>query len=220
MMQSTSIEFAANRTAFAPRDNPFSVHRVTQLPFRFTDGDRDQVIEAWRRHRCRGAIVGRHGTGKSTLLREMGRRLTANACDVIEVVAPHSRSEHSDWLIQTASRCSIDSVLLIDGLERLSGRHRRQLLFRTRQYGLIATLHRRRGLPEIYRTSVSETLARRLLVDLGIDDPPLADRCAGLLTKHRGYLRSLFFDLYDEYSRPDQSCTERAADRVPDSVSR
>lgn len=65
------------RPVFAAGGNPFTQQRIERLAYRFPDGgDWASNLERLKKLNFRALIVGGHGTGKSTLIRELRSRLS------------------------------------------------------------------------------------------------------------------------------------------------
>lgn len=74
-------------------ENPFSVQRTTALPFKLPPGLTWQLlIERWQQAGFRGQVVGPHGTGKSTLARELARQFF------------HQFSRWEHWVVRPGNR--------------------------------------------------------------------------------------------------------------------
>lgn len=183
------------------RDNPFRVERLHQLRFRPRDV-LEQVIAQLENSNYRGAIVGPHGTGKSTLLEEMNGllRLREKDSSLLRLTAEtHSRGAElvADWLRRTPSQ----AVLLFDGAEQLSSGEWNAFLAASQPFaGLVITTHRPGRLPTLCQTSSSPALLDDLVRELvplrtGEDEQLLAR----LYSRHRGNVRDCLRELYDRW---------------------
>lgn len=123
--------------------------------------------------RC-GAIIGNHGTGKSTLLRELAGRLDREMPGGAWVQLTQT-NRFSEMLanIRTVSRClrttSPGGVLVIDGAEQLPGVVRRWIARKCRRAGrvVLATSHRNlAGFSTLHRTALSPALINELVNEL------------------------------------------------------
>lgn len=98
------------------------------------------------------------------------------------------------------------SVLVLDGYEQLSWWARAKVVLATarRKAGLLLTSHRKTWLPTLVETQVDVQLALALLDQLLPVDLPSRERwldvqrLESLLNAHRGNLREVFMQLYDE----------------------
>lgn len=173
-----------------------------------------------------GALVGPHGTGKSTLLVHLERAVTASGRRASRVKAP-GRDEHGRrpprWETAAAlaeAKAAIDGlephdVLLLDSADRV-GRIARWRLVRAarrRHVNVLLVAHRELGVPTLHHRQVDAGLARRLAAGLLADGStfPLPDApwFAAALSEHRGNLRAVFGRLYDRYE--EHAARERAA---------
>lgn len=213
-------------------NNPFAQQRLEQLTYRFPDGlGWESNLSRLHALNHRACIVGVRGTGKSTLLHEMHRRLSSDA--------PHSPPQ--SLLIDIARRTSIadrygctrreqvaslrsqlagtgpQTWILVDGLERLSHRDAWCL---TRRWtspancaGLVVTMHRHHPLlrlPQWIRTQPTAELLVALLTELGVNDNHWHQRARQLWsTACRRSIREVFRRLYDEYRLVASSTTVR-----------
>ncbi len=185
---------------FVPaKANPFTIDRVHSIPFQFVSGNWEQHLDRLVRMKWRGAIVGRRGAGKSTLLRQLQQRMEGMGQRSVLVKIPHDRIYES--MLERALERRESHVLLIDGLERMSGRDRRRLRRKTRgQAGLVVIRHHRSSLPIWFRCSTNLQLMETILAKLNQQSPQLAHWAHELFDQHRGNIRLVLRDLYDRYS--------------------
>lgn len=187
--------------------NPFANCRTRPgaIPFQFPPGqDAAQLVGQLARLGWRAAIVGPHGTGKSTLLAALTPAIVGAGRNV-RSFALHDgqRRLPAEFLANLPER---DGIAIVDGYEQLNfwSRWRLDRRCRATGCGLLVTAHRPTALPLLFRTSVDADLAERiveqLLASRSDGDPAIAGdvvRCA--CSKHRGNLREMFFDLYDAF---------------------
>jgi hypothetical protein len=122
-----------------PRENPFAAYAVDRIEYKFAAGEMQKLMEALRANNWRGAIVGPHGTGKSTLVRTITPQLPAGASivDGAEKIPswkwPFVRhgfrkatavliTTHAPGRLPTVFRTSTTPQLLAELIEQLSGR--------------------------------------------------------------------------------------------------
>lgn len=204
------------------RENPFASHRTESLRYRFPGFCFENAIERLRELRWRGAILGPHGSGKTTLLLELYRRLKSDPSMPSERyclwVVPREKNVRLAQWHQIFSSVRAETILLVDGIERLSCFHRWQLLGLlperlpiigppTTIRSIVATTHRRVGLP-IWITSQPNCLVmEELLLELHPSaSPAMLCEAGKLFVEKQGNVREVFWNLYDRYS---QQSTER-----------
>lgn len=185
--------------------NPFSTRNVRPgvLPYRFPAGTTSaDLIARLRRNEWWGQIVGPHGCGKTTLLRELFPQLQAAGRTIclIELHAgdrlPLSRAVRDQWDDAT--------LVVVDGYEQLGWLARRWLRqgCRRRRSGLLVTVHRPAGLPDLWQAAVTLELAQTLtrsLLDPADSLPVRGEDVARAFQQCQGNLRETWFRLYDVY---------------------
>lgn len=148
------------------------------------------------------AIVGPHGTGKSTLLAALARDLAADGESV--GVVQLRRFRDGLRLLATLARVSRGCSLGVDGWEQLGpiGAMAVRLAARARGCRLIVTSHRPVAMPTVVRTTGSLALLAEIVARLPdhgglITSADLAECFA----RHGGNLRDSLDDLYDRFER-------------------
>lgn len=177
----------------------------------------------------RAQIIGVHGSGKSTLLENLVPMLgqvvlrqdpSSQPQDESSKPADFSSNASAvcwfsvrrgawvmDSLMQFVSTQKFCGTLVVDGFEQLNWWQRLKIKWWVGRCDcrLLVTAHKNMGLPLLFRTSISEDLARRViqqafLVARGTADlPETVQRLPweDLLRKHRGNLRECLMDVYD-----------------------
>jgi len=164
-------------------------------------GESWDVIEDRLRHaNFRGAIVGPHGHGKTTLMLALRDRLQADAAfDVryLQVMAEGSNAQRV-----CASIRERDTLLLLDGYDLLGWADRLRLWRRPRT---VVTRHGRTLLPQWVRCETSEPLLGQLIKRLSVETyAALGDSgVAALYDRHHGNVRDALRELYDSAARGD-----------------
>lgn len=201
--------------------NPFAQSRLEQLAFRFPGGDDwDANFDRLVQLGMRASIIGRRGTGKSTLLRELHRRLNGksllvdvprcrtwreSARDIITMTRdPDDRSvtRREQWRFVHERLRMLDgeTLLLVDGIERLSWIDRMRLLHRRGGGEMVVTLHCRViSLPVWIATRPSAELLDDLLAELCSVDRQQRRRARELFARYRTNIRDVLRQMYDEY---------------------
>ncbi len=186
----------------AAKQNPFSVQRTTSVPYRFAVGDWSFHLKKLYEFDCRAAIVGPRGTGKSTLLRDLEVRLIDSGQECVRLALPQDTKNHQAVVVRAASMTRLKtSILLVDGIERLSPWLRLRLL---RCERVVATFHRSLALsffrmPVWMTTETDQRLLEHLLDQLDVGaDTEIQSEARRLFTIHGGNLREVLRDLYDQ----------------------
>ena len=206
--------------------NPFATRwvRPAALPYVFSDGGSAiHVIEKLQRNCWRGAIVGPHGTGKSTLLVELARQLTSARREV-ETITLHDGQRRLPAKFWHAIGANPQCMIIVDGFEQLGWWSRRQLFWACRREGrgLLISVHSENataGLPVIHRTCGDLAILHHLVElelpshqgVIGADDVSRSFRSCD------GNVREIMFELYDLFEQrrnmkrdlPAQSHAER-----------
>jgi hypothetical protein len=193
-----------------PPNNPFASRRVRPgaIPFQFPSGvDAAELVARLARLEWRGAIIGPHGTGKSTLLATLAPEL-ARARRAVRSITLHNGQRRLPQEFVATLQIDRDGLVVVDGYEQLSCWSRRRLQRRCRAVGagLLVTAHGSTTLPLLFRTAPDLKLAGRI-VDRILAAPEhrtVAIASADVRrawTKHGGNLREVLFDLYDVCER-------------------
>lgn len=188
-----------------PPENPFCSRNIRPgaTPFFFSVGENaESLVRRLRENGWRGEIVGRHGTGKSTLLaalvpalRDAGRKTL--------LVELHDGQRRLPLDLDEQCHSEPFDLLIVDGYEQLSRWNRFKLKRRCRRrgWGLLVTVHESVGFAEIHRTAVSEELAAKIVEHLMEERTPAfgRDEISAAFARHRGDIREMLFDLYDVF---------------------
>ena len=185
------------------RDNPFAADRVLRVRYRPQGWTWDGLIDRLAAMNYRGAIVGPEGRGKTTLLEDLGVRLTERG-----LRTRHVRLSRERPRLDAAGRRALVTtlsdrdVVLFDGAEQMSRLAWWAFLWRVRRArGLVITAHRPGLLPTLVecRTSADllEEIVRHLLPAADGDGLPPAQP---LYDRHGGNVRNALRELYDRYA--------------------
>ncbi len=187
------------------RLNPFATRwtRPGVLPYLFPPGaDAAGVVDRLRARRWRGAIVGPHGSGKSTLVATLLPQLAAaQRFPVVVTLRDGQRRWPPDALLP--DRVTASTQLIVDGYEQLSWSNRLRLQWLCWRYhaGLLVTSHARTWLRPVFTTAVSEALTLELvhrLVGKRLPAPSDAE-VRDAFNAAGGDVRETLFALYDWY---------------------
>jgi len=181
-------------------DNPFRAQSFHALPYRGGEGfNLDVLASRFWVQGGRGALVGPHGHGKTTLLRDFGETLAASGLLCVPLnLNTTQRRIPADFYKQLDTA----SVILLDGAEQLSPLAWRVFLWRTRRVrGLVVTTHNAGRLPLLHDCNTSEELMGELLRELApIEAESFTLHAKQLYREHGGNLREVWFGLYNAYA--------------------
>jgi hypothetical protein len=183
------------------RDNPFATDRLAAIAFEPQGWTWSDLLTRLRKSGFRGAIVGRKGTGKTTLLKELRLRLADQGigCVDLNLYADKRKPDRDDW--SKLNRGKADgAIILLDGAEQLSTFRWLQFRLLTRRSrGLIITVHRPGRLTTLVQTETSPALLRKIVSSLDPEtDIPDSEE---IHVAHSGNLRDALFELYDRRER-------------------
>lgn len=180
------------------RRNPFSTRftRPGEIPFVFPSGySLDAIVTAFDHPAAQAAIVGPHGSGKSSLLETLSHKWAEVGLVEQRVRLTASRKRHPLRL----GNLDATSLLVVDGFEQLSFWKQQWVRWRCKHKGarLLVTTHRDCGLPVVLRTQPDWTLALKLSsMLLGCDVTPYEVDLRAVWDEDPGDIRAYFFRLY------------------------
>lgn len=199
-------------------DNPFRVQRLHSLAFRPQGIDWPALMHRLNGLGRRAAIVGPEGTGKTTLLRELGGRLKQQGYRTRWLQVGRDRRLPRRALAEATTDLGARDVVLFDGAGHLLPPRWWWLRRRCRDAGgLIITAHFGRRLPVLLRTRTDAALLCSLIAELLPDVSPAhwpADPQA-LLHRHGGNVREALFELYDRFARMPAVGPEQLTAHLP-----
>ena len=181
------------------RDNPFAVHRVLRVRYRMPEGGWDSLLARLEALGHRGAIVGLHGRGKTTLLEDFAEKLRSRGLRVRSIRIPGGARELSADQERSLAEWNAGELLALDSAGALSYRAWRRVRQATRSAaGLVVTFHRPALLPTLVELRTTPGLLADIVCELAGRDlaarlPP-ADE---LFARHAGNLRAALRELYD-----------------------
>jgi hypothetical protein len=213
-------ELVTETTVEIRQRNPFATRwvRPGAVKYSFAPGmDTAQLIDKLQGGRWRGAIVGRHGTGKSTLLATLVPLIEQMGIDVGRISLRDGQKcltpealRGIRWLGELTSTSGKvrhglpNGLLVVDGYEQLGwwARRRVSAICRRNGWGLLVTAHRDSsvgGISAVFRTT-SELATVQYLVERvlpshgGLIHP---GDVAAAFDAQSGNVRETLFALYD-----------------------
>ena len=157
----------------------------------------DELLARLESMHCRAAIVGADGTGKTTLIEDIARRLTEQGLScrsifvTMDIPAPPGQ-------IKKILEGVPFNVLLIDGADHLKRFvwHRIKRKINRRNMGLVITSHKPHMLPTLIECSTTPKLLEEIVAELSRQTAN-TEPIENLYRKHRGNIRNALRELYD-----------------------
>lgn len=186
--------------------NPFAPNRVQRLlPFDplLAGSSWDSIESDWEQLDRRAAVIGHHGSGKTTFLETFRTRLEKD-WQIVSLFYNRNNRELSPYdrklLLNLTS--PEKTIVLIDGEGHLKVNERIWLRRFTRDCaGYLVARHHRSCLPTLLKLNSSPTLALELLARINLENPEAAQKqLPKILKKKRGNLRETWLTLYDYYA--------------------
>lgn len=179
------------------KNNPFATDRILQIRYMPQTCTWDELLARLESMHYRAAIVGADGTGKTTLIEDIARRLTEQGLScrsifvTMDIPAPPGQ-------INEILEGEAFNVLLIDGADHLKRFvwHRIKSKINRRNMGLVITSHKPHMLPTLIECSTTPQLLKEIVAELS---PHTANTepIENLYRRHRGNIRNALRELYD-----------------------
>jgi|DewCreStandDraft_4_1066084.scaffolds.fasta_scaffold119774_2 hypothetical protein len=178
------------------RDNPFASARLHQLRYRLRGATWEDILARLEQLDWRAAVVGPHGSGKTTFLETLAPRLRARGFQIRLVRLSEDHPCFApDQLEPVFAGQDQRPLVMLDGAEQLGAWAWRRFLRRTRQaHGLLITTHQPGRLPTLWRCKTTPDLLAALVEEL---QPRSVAPVGMLFDRHAGNLRGALRELYD-----------------------
>jgi hypothetical protein len=183
------------------KDNPFAVSRIEALGYIPFSLSWEALMRRLRELDYTAAIVGTHGSGKTTLMKELEKKLQIHGIQTKTIFI--SNDVDLPWRIIQDKAASVPAggVLFFDGACHLSRWRWRQLRRQAQRQkiSIVVTSHYEGLLPTLVccqpRPETLAGLVKQLLGDLHTDEQA---ECVKLFQMHRGNIRDCLRQLYDD----------------------
>ena len=184
--------------------NPFRTDRVRNLGFRLPSGDVTSLFDGLRQRNWRGALVGDHGSGKTTLMNLSETYFEAAGFRVARYrLNPRERLSSLLQIRRDAAKFDSSVALLLDSFGD-SWWPEWQILHPalSRVGALLACVHRpNRRIPTLVYLAPTPQLLTELIHDLVPEPPPdLIAFARGRFKVRRANVRQTWGDLFDWWS--------------------
>ena len=180
--------------------NPFRVERLHSLPYQAPGFAWPALLKRLEAQRYRGAILGPHGNGKTTLMRDLAKRVEALGFRSRVLFLNDERPRLPEGqLRELAGELGGKDVVFLDGADHLGVWAWRRFLGRVRRAkGLVITTHTPGRLPALYACGTSPGILDSLLDHLIPEDAgALRNTAHRLFRQYNGDIRQVMFALYD-----------------------
>ncbi len=179
------------------KNNPFATDRILQIRYMPQTCTWDELLSRLESLHYRAAIVGSDGTGKTTLIEDIARRLTEHGLScrsifvTMDIPAPSGK-------INEILEGEAFNVLLIDGADHLKRFvwHRIKRKVNRRNMGLVITSHKPHMLPTLIECSTTPRLLKEIVAGLSRQTAN-TEPMENLFRRHRGNIRNALRELYD-----------------------
>ncbi len=184
-------------------ENPFATDRVERLlSFRpvWSTITWEQLDQAWQQAGFRGAITGRHGAGKTTLISSWKHRLAERGTDYLELFLNREAKSLSEAEWESLEDPSIaQKIVILDGDEQLGYFDRRRFYRLTQQAkGLIVTRHRQNHLSTLAHLDPSIDILKQCVKELAPQHyPALEPHFQAWWKSKKGNIREILLECYD-----------------------
>jgi hypothetical protein len=189
------------------RENPFASEHVESLAYRLPAGvTYEQILARLAEQQNVGAIVGRHGSGKTRLLEDLVPHLSAAGYEPrLFRLSSESGMRDKERLSMELRKVVKPGFILLDGAEQLSTRLWLPVRAAASQAaGMIVTVHRVSRLPALIECETSVTLLQDLVEQL-CGAPLMHFDAENLMLRHHGNVRDCLRELYDRVATQEEA---------------
>jgi nucleoside-triphosphatase THEP1 len=188
---------------YSADQNPFRTECILKIRYQLAPQELNDLLATWARHHYRGALIGPHGHGKTTLLEDIQQYLKKENKKIILLRLSSDKPylDLKQWeFIQTSIKDQ--HFILLDSAGCLNfWQFHRFLTLSKKAPGIIVTTHHRTRLPTLrYCKTSPETLVKIVSQLLHAKLTPDIQLLNTLYQKHQGNIRECLRELYDVYS--------------------
>lgn len=178
------------------RENPFTAARIHALPYSPQGVSFEVLHERWNALGRRAAIVGSHGTGKSTGLKRLATDFEQQGFHVLCLTLNDEQTGFNPGELEALRALDTQTIVVLDGAEQLGTLGWFQFKRLTRKGGgVLITTHQSGRLPTLLQTQTSPDLLKQLLVALGVTGWG-DEQIVRLFERFEGNIRDIFHHLY------------------------
>ncbi|NWK55109.1 hypothetical protein HW115_05775 [Verrucomicrobiaceae bacterium N1E253] len=190
-------------------DNPFATDRVEQLlVFRpeWSGTSWSAIEDRWTKLGQRGALIGPHGSGKTTFLDAWEKRLMEQGGEVLRLFL-NRESRELDEIAWEALEDASGKIVILDGEEQLGWLQRRRFYQCTASAaGVLVARHRRGKLPVLLEFEPNMELLIRCVHELAPQQvEALSEHLPSWWREHHGNIREVLLRCYDYGAGTSQS---------------
>lgn len=145
--------------------NPFAVDYVHAIKYQFSNSSWDDILERCEKLKYRGAIIGPHGFGKTTLQTELAQHFQNEGVPIAWLRLTFNEPKFPKGFLKNFfDETSKKTLIFFDGAEQLSDWQWKRFLKQSEGFfGLIITTHQPGRLPTIFECTTSIDLLENLV---------------------------------------------------------
>ncbi len=192
-----------------PKVNPFATRELLRINYYFTEEEWQCILVKLQILDYRVAVVGAHGSGKTTFLECLAERLRKKEFQVSYFTSENSKL----FFWQILGKLFTSQIIIVDGFQILGRFSDRILTFIAMIIGssLIVSQHQATSLPVLLTTNGSERTLIRIINEMrlssDLDRTTILAQASELFIKENANIRKVLLGLYDYCAGID--CEER-----------
>ncbi len=184
------------------RENPFRVELLHRLKFRFSDETMETFLRKVEQSQYRGAIVGPHGAGKTTLIEELMCEFQTKGVEFSHLRLRDDGKKTNQRRIQNwVATAPQSAVLILDSAGLLNWWTWRKVHHNSKKFaGLLITTHRARRLPTLIECTPTLETFTALVQNLELPFSIPQSHLAKTFARNNGNIRDCLRFFYDEFA--------------------